>query len=89
MDTAALVRIAIVISVMLIGVSLGLRYVVSEEGYLLHRPGLLVRSLVAMNIVIPLITVWLVTSFDLKTPVRVALVAWRSHPCHPSCLVSI
>ena len=83
MDSAMLIRIAIVISVMLIVVALGLRYALSDAGYLLHRPSLLVRSLVAMNLIMPLIALWLVSSFDFKTPVKVALVALAVAPLPP------
>ena len=75
MDPAMLLRIAILISVTLIVVALGLRYALGDAAYLLHRPSLLVRSLVAMNVIMPLMAVWLVSSFDFKTPVKVALVA--------------
>ena len=83
MDSAMLIRIAIVISVMLIVVALGLRYALSDAGYLLHRPSLLVRSLVAMNLIMTLIALWLVSSFDFKTPVKVALVALAVAPLPP------
>ena len=83
MDPAMLIRIAIVISVMLIVVALGLRYALADAAYLLHRPSLLVRSLVAMNVIMPLAAVWLVSSFDFKTPVKVALVALAISPLPP------
>jgi BASS family bile acid:Na+ symporter len=83
MDYPMLIRIAIVISVMLIVVALGLRYALTDAAYLLHRPGLLVRSLVAMNVIMPLLAVWLVSSFDFKTPVKVALVALAISPLPP------
>jgi BASS family bile acid:Na+ symporter len=83
MDLAMLIRIAIVISVMLIVVALGLRYALSDAAYLLNRPSLLVRSLVAMNVIMPLAALWLVTSFELKTPVKVALVALAIAPLPP------
>jgi bile acid:Na+ symporter, BASS family len=82
-DPAVLIRAAIVISVMLIVIALGLRYATSEAGYLLRRPGLLVRSLVAMNVVMPVLAVWVVSSFDLRTPVEVALVALAVSPLPP------
>jgi BASS family bile acid:Na+ symporter len=83
MDLAMLIRIAIVISVMLIVVALGLRCALADTAYLLRRPSLLVRSLVAMNIIMPLAAVWLVSSFDLKTPIKVALVALAISPLPP------
>jgi BASS family bile acid:Na+ symporter len=83
MDPAMLLRIAILISVILIGIALGLRYAIGDAGYLLDRPGLLARSLAAMNLIMPVIALWLVSSFDLKTPVKVALVALSISPLPP------
>jgi BASS family bile acid:Na+ symporter len=83
MDLAMLIRILIVVSVMLIVVALGLRCVPADSAYLLRRPGLLLRSLVAMNVIMPLIAVGLVSSFDFKVPVKVALVALAVSPLPP------
>jgi BASS family bile acid:Na+ symporter len=83
MEFAMLIRVAIVISVILIVVALGLRYALPDAAYLLHRPSLLVRSVVAMNVIMPLIAIWLVSSFDFKTPVKVALVALAISPLPP------
>ena len=83
MDAEMLMRIAIVISVMLIVVALGLRCALADAAFLLRRPSLLVRSLVAMNLIMPLIAVWLVSNFDFKTPVKVALVALAISPLPP------
>ena len=83
MDPAMVIRIAIVISVMLIVVALGLRCALADAAYLLEKPSLLVRSLVAMNVIMPLLALWLVSSFDLKTPVKVALVALAISPLPP------
>jgi predicted Na+-dependent transporter len=54
MDFALLIRIAILISVTLVVVALGLRCAPGDADYLLRRPGLLLRSLVAMNVIMPL-----------------------------------
>jgi BASS family bile acid:Na+ symporter len=78
-----LIRIAIVISVMLIVIALGLRYALADAAYLLNRPSLLARSVLAMNVIMPLIAVWLVSSFAFKTPVKVALVALAISPLPP------
>src|SRR5499427_8007530 len=83
MDPALLIRIAILISVVLIGIALGLRYATVDSGYLLQRPGLLARSLVAMNLIMPMVAVALVSSFDFKTPVQVALIALSVSPLPP------
>ena len=83
MNPALLIRLALLISVLLIVIALGLRYKLAEAGYLLHRPGLVVRSLVAMNVIMPLIALWLVSSFDFKAPIKVALVALAISPLPP------
>ena len=83
MDAALLIRIALVISVVLIVIALGLRSTPADATYVLSRPRLLVRSLVAMNVIMPLIAVLLVNSFNLKTPVEVALVALAISPLPP------
>lgn len=83
MDPGTLIRIAILSSVVLIGIALGLRYPLADAGYLRHKPGLLVRSLVAMNLIMPLVALWLVLSFELKIPVKVALVALALSPLPP------
>ena len=83
MDPALLIRIAILISVVLIGIALGLRYATTDAGYLLQRPGLLARSLVAMNLIMPMVAVAIVSSFDFKTPVQVALIALSVSPLPP------
>jgi len=68
---------------MLIVIALGLRCSLADTAYLLHRPSLLVRSLLAMNVIMPLIAVLLVSSFAFKTPVKVALVALAISPLPP------
>jgi BASS family bile acid:Na+ symporter len=83
MDPALLIRIAILISVVLIVIALGLRCSLADAAYVLDRPSLLVRSIVAMNLIMPLLAVWLVSSFDLKTSVKVALVALAISPIPP------
>jgi len=83
MDPALLIRIAILISVVLIGIALGLRDATADAGYLLQRPGLLARSLVAMNLIMPMVALALVSSFNFKTPVQVALIALSVSPLPP------
>jgi predicted Na+-dependent transporter len=77
------IRIAVVISVMLIGIALGLRYEMSEAGYLLRKPRLLAKSLITMNVFMPFIVIWLVTTLNLRVPIKVALVAMAVSPLPP------
>lgn len=83
MDSAILIRTTLLISVMLIVIALGLRCGPADATYLLRKPRLLVRSLVAMNVIMPLVAVWLVSNFDFKAPVKVALVALAISPLPP------
>lgn len=83
MSAALLIRIALVISVVIFVIALGLRSAPADESFLLKRPGLLARSLLAMNLIMPLIAVWLVYSFDLRIPVKIALVALSVSPLPP------
>lgn len=83
MDVASLIRVGIVGSMMLLVFSLGLRSPPHVSGYLLRRPGLIVRSLLAMNVLMPLITLALVASFELRPAVKIALVALSISPVPP------
>lgn len=83
MDAASLIRVTISASLMLVVFSLGLRSSVGDARYLFARPGLLVRSLLAMNVVMPLLVLWLVTTFDLRAPVKIALFALSISPVPP------
>ena len=83
MDAASLVRTTIAASLMLVVFSLGLRSSVGDARYLFDRPGLLVRSVLAMSVVMPLLVLWLVTTFDLRPPVKIALFALSISPVPP------
>jgi BASS family bile acid:Na+ symporter len=83
MDPAMLIRLAILISGILVVVALGLRCTPADAAYLLGRPRLLVRAVVAMSVIMPLIAVSLVSSFDFNVPVKVALVALAISPLPP------
>jgi BASS family bile acid:Na+ symporter len=83
MDAAALIRTAITASLMLVVFSLGLRSSAGDARYLFERPGLLARSVLAMNVVMPLLVLWLVTTFDLRPAVKIALFALSISPVPP------
>src|SRR6185503_5267856 len=83
MDAASLVRTTIAASLMLVVFSLGLRSSVGDARYLFDRPGLLVRSVLAMSVVMPLLVLWLVPTFDLRPPVKIALFALSISPVPP------
>jgi BASS family bile acid:Na+ symporter len=55
-----------------------------EDGsFLLRRPGQLLRSLLSLDVVMPLIAVALVALFELEPPLKIALVALSVSPVSP------
>lgn len=83
MSAAPLVRVTILVSMACLLLSLGLRSHADHSGYLLHKPGLLVRSMLAMNLVMPTVVIVLVLLLDLRPAVEVALVALSASPMPP------
>ena len=75
MDLAALVGLAIRASIFLIVFGLGLGSTRADALSLLHRPRLLVRSLVSMNAVMPLVAAGLAQAFDFHQAVKITLIA--------------
>jgi BASS family bile acid:Na+ symporter len=70
-------------SMMLIMFAVALQGSFADVGYLLRRPGLLVRSLVAMNVVMPLFAIGLAAVFELKHAIEVALFTLALAPLPP------
>ncbi len=79
----ALVPLAIQASIVLTVFGLALGMSLDRTGHLLRRPGMLVRSLVAMNVVMPLVAVALGVAFALHPAVKIALVALSVSPVPP------
>jgi BASS family bile acid:Na+ symporter len=71
------------VSVLLNVFAIGLRVSAQDATYLFRRPGELARALLAMNVLMPLFAVVLVSSFDLRPAVRIALVALSLSPIPP------
>jgi|KBSMisStaDraftv2_1062788.scaffolds.fasta_scaffold20515_2 BASS family bile acid:Na+ symporter len=83
MSLAALVRVTILLSMALLLVSLGLRSNPGDASYLLRKPALLVRSVLAMNLIMPVLITLLVLILNLRPAVEVALVALSVSPVPP------
>jgi BASS family bile acid:Na+ symporter len=83
MDLASILRLALSISIMLVVFGLGLHARPADAFYLFRHPGLLLRSLLSMSVVMPLVAAALVVAFDLPAPVEVALVALAVSPVPP------
>jgi len=83
MDLVALLGLAVRASIFLIVFSLGLGATHEDALYLFRRPGQLVRSLLAMNVVMPLVAAGLAAAFDLGVPVEAVLIALAVSPVPP------
>ena len=83
MDTAQLIHAAFPVSLALIALALGMRCAPGEALFLFREPRLLLRSLLAMNVVLPIVAVLLATTTNLHPAVRVALVALAVSPVPP------
>jgi bile acid:Na+ symporter, BASS family len=68
-----LIPIVLKPSIALTVFALGLRAKPQNLTLLLHKPGLFVRSIVSMSLLMPLVALALVTTLDLKAPVAIAL----------------
>ncbi|HEX7213954.1 MAG TPA: Na+-dependent transporter [Methylomirabilota bacterium] len=83
MTAAEMVWLALRTNIFLIVFSLGLRANHADVLYLLSRPGRLSRSLLAMNVIMPLVAVGLSLAFDLHPAVKTALVCLSLAPVPP------
>lgn len=78
-----LIQLGISASIFLIVFALGLCANLREKLYLVHRPGLLFRSLFSMNVVMPLVAVGLALLFDLPQAVKIGLIGLAISPVPP------
>src|SRR6185295_14405186 len=83
MNQTTLISLVLKSSIVLLVFGLGLDITVQETTYLLRRAGLLLRSLLAMNILMPLVAAALVAAFDLHPAVKIVLVALSVSPVPP------
>jgi BASS family bile acid:Na+ symporter len=83
MDLITLLSAAVQASVFLIVFSLGLGSTQEDALYLLRRPRQLVRSLLSMNVVMPLVAAGLAAVFDFPGALNISLVALAVSPVPP------
>ena len=83
MDLKQLVVLALQISIIATVFGFGLRATSADLLYLVHRPGLLVRSLLAMFVIMPVVAMALVWLFDFPPAVNIVLVALAISPVPP------
>lgn len=83
MTLVGFIRITILAGVTLMVAGLGLRSAAGDASYLLRKPALLARSLLAMHVVLPLVVLGLISVFALRPSVKVALFALAVSPLPP------
>jgi BASS family bile acid:Na+ symporter len=83
MSLATLIPLVLKASIVLLVVGLGLRATLDDVTSLFRRPGLLLRSLLSMNAVMPLFATVLALVFDCHQAVKIALVALAVSPVPP------
>jgi bile acid:Na+ symporter, BASS family len=83
MSTAHLVRVVMVLSILLIVFGSALRCTPRAVTSLFRNPSLLLRSLLAMNVLLPLFAALMVAQFALRPAVGIALVALAVSPVPP------
>lgn len=74
---------ALAASIALMVLGFALRTTVRDATHVFRHPGLLVRSLLSMNVVMPLVAVWISAMFGLYPSVKLALVTLAISPVPP------
>jgi bile acid:Na+ symporter, BASS family len=83
MSLQALLILVLKLSILLTVFCIGLRATGDDALYLLRRPRVLLRSMVAMFIAMPLFAVFITTKFEYHRAVEIALVALAISPVPP------
>jgi BASS family bile acid:Na+ symporter len=82
-SAAALVLLGIKISIVITVLGIGLSTRRGDATSVFRDPAQLVRSLLAMQVIVPLFAIFVVRTFDLEIPVKIALVALSVSPVPP------
>jgi BASS family bile acid:Na+ symporter len=82
-DTKQLVLLVLQVAIFATVFGFGLQAKLEDLTYVLRRPGLLLRSLLAMFVVMPILVVILVKVFEFRMPVEVILVVLAISPIPP------
>ena len=83
MNLATLIPIVLKTSIILNVFILGFNARPQDAAYLFHRPGKIMRSLLSMNVVMPLFAAGVVAAFELHPAVKIALVTLAVSPVPP------
>jgi BASS family bile acid:Na+ symporter len=83
MDLATVISLALKTSILMTVFSLALNATMDDALYLFRRPSELVRSLLSMNVIMPLFASALAVAFNLHQAVEIALIALAVSPVPP------
>jgi bile acid:Na+ symporter, BASS family len=83
MDIKQLVVFMVQISIAATVLGFGLRATIGDLLYLVRRPGLLARSLLAMLVIMPIVAIVLAQAFAFRPAIEIALVALSISPVPP------
>lgn len=83
MTAAQLIPIVIQVSLFVLVFALGLNATLADLVHLARRPGLLVRSILSMNVVMLVLAVAVALLVPLPPPIKIALVALAASPVPP------
>ena len=83
MSIAELVQLSLKISLLLMVFSLGLGTRIEDLIYLARRPRLLIRSLVVINVIVPIVGAGLISLFALPMEVKIAVITLSVSPLPP------
>lgn len=83
MSAADGIMLAVKGSLALTVFGIGIQSTPSDTTYLLRHRALFARSIISMNVVMPLVALWFAIAFDLLQPVKIALIALAMSPVPP------
>jgi BASS family bile acid:Na+ symporter len=83
MSVIDLIRVAVLLSIALIVIGFALLSTWQDATSLFRQPALLLRSLLAMNVVLPIFAAVLVSLFAFRQPVSIALICLAVSPVPP------
>src|SRR5262245_54484979 len=83
MNAEHLIMLAIKASIMLLVFGIGLHANWQDTTYLLRRPGLLLRSLLSMGVIMPLFAAAIAALLDLHPAVKITIIALALAPVPP------
>ena len=83
MSSTDAVTLALEVSLGLLVFGVGLQASVEDTRFLIRHPGLFLRSLLSINVIMPLLALWMVMMFEFDVRVQVALIALAISPLPP------